>query len=241
MSRERDRGEGTERKREKEREKKREREREKKREREREREKERERKREKERERKREREREEQADIKEKKRGRKSERKTNSPRAVPVGDLPHARVVVVPRVRRRPGHDALGPEQAGRLLELAVVDQARALVEAVGHRLEEDRRRRDALGVGLVAVREVAAVGEVEAHDAVVRVEQGGVDLVEGEGGRRAEEEEEEQGGREVEREKRNRARAFFRPCSLSLESKVGVKRAEKEKKTLPLSDSPGS
>ena len=62
-----------------------------------------------------------------------------------------------------------------------------------------------------------------------MRVEQGGVDLVEGEGGRRAEEEEEEQGGREVEREKRNRARAFFRPCSL--ESKVGVKRAEKEKK----------
>jgi hypothetical protein len=55
VSRERDRGEGTERKREKEREKKREREREKKRERERERE--RERKREKERERKRERER----------------------------------------------------------------------------------------------------------------------------------------------------------------------------------------
>jgi len=181
-------------------EKKRERERKREKERERKREKERGRKREREKERKREREREREREggagwYKREKRGRKSERKMNSPRAVPVGDLPHARVVVVPRVRRRPGHDALGPEQAGRLLELAVVDQARALVEAVGHRLEEDRRRRDALGVGLVAVREVAAVGEVEAHDAVVRVEQGGVDLVEGEGGRRAKEEEEEQGG----------------------------------------------
>ena len=140
----------------------------------------------------------------------------------------------MPRVRRRPGHDALGPEQAGRLLELAVVDQARALVEAVGHRLEEDRRRRDALGVRLVAVREVAAVGEVEAHDAVVRVEQGGVDLVEGEGGRRAEEEEEEQGGREVEREKRNRARAFFLALSLSREQGRGQKSGKREKKLFP-------
>ena len=63
-----------------------------------------------------------------------------------------------------------------------------------------------------------------------MRVEQGGVDLVEGEGGRRAEEEEEEQGGERLS-EKKEIARARFSLLSLSLESKVGVKRAEKEKK----------
>ena len=94
-----------------------------------------------------------------------------------VGNLPHARVVVVPRVRRRSGDHALGPEQRRRLLELVVVDQPRRLVEAVGHRLKKDRRRRDALVVRLVAVGQVPSVREVEAHDAVVRVEQGGVDL----------------------------------------------------------------
>ena len=109
---------------------------------------------------------------------KKNEKKPlHSPGPVLVGDLPHARVVVVPRVRRRARHHALGPEQRRGLLELVVVDEAGRLVEAVGHRLEKDRRRRDALGVGLVAVGEVAAVREVEAHDAVVRVEQGGVDL----------------------------------------------------------------
>ncbi len=96
---------------------------------------------------------------------------------MPVSDLAHARVVVVPRVRRGTGHHALGPEQRRRLLQLVVINEARGLVEAVGHRLEEDGGGRDALGVGLVAVGQVAPVGEVEAHDAVVRVEQGRVDL----------------------------------------------------------------
>ena len=51
-----------------------------------------------------------------------------------------------------------------------------------GH-LEEDGDCRDTLGVGLVAVAQVTAVGKVEAHDAVVGVQQRCVHL---EVGRRA-------------------------------------------------------
>ena len=46
-----------------------------------------------------------------------------------------------------------------------------------GTHLEEDGGGGDLLGVRLEAVAQVAAVGQVEAHDAVVGVEQGGVHL----------------------------------------------------------------
>ena len=42
--------------------------------------------------------------------------------------------------------------------------------------LEEDGGGRDLLGVGLVAVAEVAAVGQVQRHDALVRQDEGRVD-----------------------------------------------------------------
>jgi hypothetical protein len=44
--------------------------------------------------------------------------------------------------------------------------------------LEEDGRRADLLAIGLVAVAQVAAVRQVERHDAVVRLQERGVDLV---------------------------------------------------------------
>lgn len=83
----------------------------------------------------------------------------------------------MPRVRRGPSNNAFRPEQRRVLLEPVVINQTGRLVQTVRHRLEEDRRRRDALVVGLVSVGQVAPVREVEAHDTVVRVEQGGVDL----------------------------------------------------------------
>ena len=102
---------------------------------------------------------------------------SEEPRAVAVGDRAHARVVVVPRIGRRARHDELGAEEGGRVFQFVVVDDAGRFVEAVGQGLEIDRRRGNALRVGLVPVRQVAAVGEIQAHDAVVRVEEGGVDL----------------------------------------------------------------
>mmetsp|Transcript_24738 Transcript_24738/g.80923 ORF Transcript_24738/g.80923 Transcript_24738/m.80923 type:complete len:488 (+) Transcript_24738:17-1480(+) len=101
-----------------------------------------------------------------------------------VADLAHPRVVDVARVRRRAGDDELGPEDGGRLLQLVVVDDPSRLVEAVRHRGEVARDHRDgAASLGLEAVRQVAAVREVEAHQPVVRLQQGGED---GEVGRRA-------------------------------------------------------
>ena len=101
-----------------------------------------------------------------------------------VRDRPQPGVVPVPRVGRPAADDHLGSEVAGLVLELVVVDPARRRVELVRQRLEKDRRRRHLLAVsGVVPVGQVAPRGEVEAHDAVVRVEQGGVDR---EVGRRA-------------------------------------------------------
>ena len=84
-----------------------------------------------------------------------------------------ARIPPRPRRRARARTQAQTPCTAWR----QSTPRTRRLVEAVRHRLKEDRRRGDALVVGLVPVAQVPAVREVEAHDAVVRVEQGGVDL----------------------------------------------------------------
>ena len=92
-----------------------------------------------------------------------------------VADLPHALVVVVARVRGRAGDDQLGAVQHGVGLEGVVVDEAGVLVEPVRQGLEEDGGGGDLLLGGVEPVREVAAVGQVEAHDPVVRVEQRGV------------------------------------------------------------------
>mmetsp|Transcript_11909 Transcript_11909/g.50035 ORF Transcript_11909/g.50035 Transcript_11909/m.50035 type:complete len:337 (-) Transcript_11909:50-1060(-) len=94
-----------------------------------------------------------------------------------VADLPHALVVVVARVRGRAGDDQLGAVQHGVGLEGVVVDEAGVLVEPVRQGLEENGGGGDLLLGGVEPVREVAAVGQVEAHDPVVGVQEAGVHL----------------------------------------------------------------
>mmetsp|Transcript_21342 Transcript_21342/g.53786 ORF Transcript_21342/g.53786 Transcript_21342/m.53786 type:complete len:436 (+) Transcript_21342:112-1419(+) len=101
-----------------------------------------------------------------------------------VRDGAHAGVVVVARVGRGAGHQHLGAEQLGCLLDLVVVNQPGGLVQPVWHGLEVDGHGGDLLGVRLVAVAEVAAVRQVQRHDAVVRLQQRGVHLEVGGGSR---------------------------------------------------------
>ena len=70
----------------------------------------------------------------------------------------------------------LGPEIQGLLLELVVVDVSCLGTDLVGQALEVDGGGRDLLASrGVVAVGEVAAGEEIESHDAVMGVEDGGV------------------------------------------------------------------
>lgn len=112
-----------------------------------------------------------------------------------VGDLAEALVVHLTAVGRGSGDDDLGPVHEGVLLELLIVDDAGLEVDAVGEGLEigghcGDPRRWSArwlwyaaaildglLGGGLVAVRQVTTVGQVETHDSVVRAHDGLVNL----------------------------------------------------------------
>mmetsp|Transcript_59875 Transcript_59875/g.129806 ORF Transcript_59875/g.129806 Transcript_59875/m.129806 type:complete len:323 (+) Transcript_59875:642-1610(+) len=94
-----------------------------------------------------------------------------------VGDLPHARVINKARVSACARDKDLGSDAQGEFLALVVVDEASLLVQAVGDGLEVLGDHGDLLRIRLVAVRQVAAVGEVQAHDAVVHVAQRGVDL----------------------------------------------------------------
>ena len=77
----------------------------------------------------------------------------------------------------RASDDELGAVQRGGLFQRVVINQAGALVGAVRHGLEEDGHGRDLLGVSLEPVAQVAAVRQVQAHDAVVRLQQRGVHL----------------------------------------------------------------
>ena len=102
--------------------------------------------------------------------------------AVGIGDLTELLVVPITRVGGSTADEHGGLEEGGVLLELLVVDEAGLGVDAVGEGLEVDRGGRDGLagalllGVGVEAVGQVTARGEVEAHDTIVRAEQGGVD-----------------------------------------------------------------
>lgn len=100
-----------------------------------------------------------------------------------VGDLAHAGVVNLAAVGRGTGNKDLGAVHEGVLLELVVVDDASLEVDAVREGLEVGGDSRDLLGGSLVAVGQVATVGQVETHDALVRPHDGLVDL---EVGRRA-------------------------------------------------------
>ena len=71
--------------------------------------------------------------------------------------------------------DDLRPVQHSQLFQLVVVDQTGLLVKPVWERLEVFADSADLLVGELVAVGQVATVGQVEAHDSVVCVEKGGV------------------------------------------------------------------
>ena len=97
-----------------------------------------------------------------------------------VGDFLHATVVVQAGVRRGAGDEELGAEGGGELLARIVVNQARGFVEAVGHGLEKDGDGGDLLVIRLEPVAQVSSVGQVEAHDPVVGLEQARVHLKSG-------------------------------------------------------------
>mmetsp|Transcript_23343 Transcript_23343/g.52648 ORF Transcript_23343/g.52648 Transcript_23343/m.52648 type:complete len:256 (-) Transcript_23343:303-1070(-) len=104
-------------------------------------------------------------------------------RAALVRGLAESGVVPVARVGRGPAHEELGSELLGRRVKSRVVHQPRLEVHAVGQGLEVDGRRAHLALVVVVAVREVPPRGEVEPHEAVVRLQEG---RVRGEVGRRA-------------------------------------------------------
>mmetsp|Transcript_5351 Transcript_5351/g.11273 ORF Transcript_5351/g.11273 Transcript_5351/m.11273 type:complete len:276 (-) Transcript_5351:423-1250(-) len=88
-----------------------------------------------------------------------------------VCDSAHARIVVVARVRGRTRDENARAEQFCGRLERVVVDDARRLVEAVRHRLEEDGRGRHALLLRHEAVRQVSSVRQIQRHDPIVRLQ----------------------------------------------------------------------
>eukprot|EP00982_Pelagococcus_subviridis_P017235 31525-Pelagococcus_subviridis.AAC.1 len=97
-------------------------------------------------------------------------------RAALVGDIAEALVVPIARVRAPAADEHLRAEVHRLLLELVVVDVPCGVVHLVREGLEEDGRRGDLLPArGVVPVREVAARGEVQTHDPVVRDEERGV------------------------------------------------------------------
>ena len=72
--------------------------------------------------------------------------------AVLVGNGAEALVVQVARVAANAGNDQLRTKELGSELQLVVVNQTSRRADAIRHRLEEDRRGRDLLLVGLIAV-----------------------------------------------------------------------------------------
>ena len=100
---------------------------------------------------------------------------SQQPTAVLVRDGSEPAVVQTAGVTTHTRDDHLGLEQPGRLLQRVVVDEARAGLHLVRHRLEVDAGGRD-LGLGREeAVREMPAVRQVQPHDAAVRLHQRGV------------------------------------------------------------------
>ena len=97
--------------------------------------------------------------------------------AVLVADGANAVVVNEPRVRRRARHDELRAVELRVGLHRVVVDDAGLVHEAVREGLEVGAHGGDLLGRRLVAVRQVAAGGQVQCHDAVLRLQHGRVGL----------------------------------------------------------------
>ncbi|URE31071.1 Nuclear transport factor 2 (NTF2) domain [Musa troglodytarum] len=93
-----------------------------------------------------------------------------------VGNRSEPCVVPIPRVGTATADDELGAKVEGFLLELVVVDVPGHGADLVGEALEVNGGGGDLLATGgVVAVSEVSAGGKVEAHDAVMGIEKGGV------------------------------------------------------------------
>ncbi len=110
--------------------------------------------------------------------------------AVVVGDFAEFGIVPLAGVGRSAHDDHGGFEKCGVALELGKVYESGLVVDAVGQTLKVDGGGGDGLarllllGVGVEAVCQVSAGGEVEAHDAVVWAEEGCVDCEVGWGAR---------------------------------------------------------
>ena len=94
-----------------------------------------------------------------------------------VSDLAHAGVVDLTAVGGGTGNEDLGAVHQGILLELVVVDQASVEVDTVGEGLEVCGNGGDLPLGSLVAVGQMATVGQVKTHEPVVRPHDGLVDL----------------------------------------------------------------
>lgn len=90
-------------------------------------------------------------------------------------DCSHALVVNQATISRSSGDNDLGSVEQGEFLQLVVVDEASGLVQSIWESFEVLGDHGDLLGRRLVAMGKMAAVREVEAHDSVVRVEDGRV------------------------------------------------------------------
>jgi hypothetical protein len=94
-----------------------------------------------------------------------------------VGDLAHAGVVDLTAVGGGTGNQDLGAIHQSVLLELVVVDETSVEVDTVGEGLEVCGNGRDLSLGGLVAVGQVATVGQVKTHEPLVGPHDGLVDL----------------------------------------------------------------
>lgn len=94
-----------------------------------------------------------------------------------IADLAETGVVDQTAVGGGAGNNDLGAVGDGQLLEFVVVDVASLLIETVGEGLKVLGNEGDLLGGCLVTVRKMAAVGEIEAHQAVVGIHEGRVDV----------------------------------------------------------------
>lgn len=101
-----------------------------------------------------------------------------------VANLADALVVDQTAVGTGASNNDLGSVEYGELLELLIVDEAGLLVEAVGDGLEVLGNCGDLLGGRLVSVGQMATVGEVQTHQAIMGIHESRVDVQVGGGTR---------------------------------------------------------
>lgn len=94
-----------------------------------------------------------------------------------VANLADAFVVDQTAVGTGTGNNDLGSVEHGELLELLIVDEAGLLVELVRDGLEVLGNCRDLLGGCLVSVGQMATVGEVQTHQAIMGIHERRVDV----------------------------------------------------------------